>query len=346
MPPIISSPNGDAATIGINGFGRIGRAVLRAALTNPLVRVAAINDPYISAEYAAYLIASDAPDLVVEAKEGAIIVNGNFIEVSMRSDPASIPWKVTYVVDCSGVFTTSERAGQHLASGAGRVVVANVGADMPTFVVGVNEDRFAPTMQVVSAGSPTGVVLAAALRCLSDAAPIEFASFTAVHAATGQQRVVNGVNVKEWAAARAASNTIPFATGAQRTLLKVMPSVASAVVGNSYRVPTAKGCVLDLTVKTSASLTKEAVEACLLAPSSPSSSSSSAAALFVPAERAIVSGDAERRIARVPTAVAAYDPSATQALGDRVVKLGLWYDNEASYARAVLALVVSTNRTW
>lgn len=326
----------DAATIGINGFGRIGRAVLRAALLNPLVKVTAINDPYISADYAAYLLQTDSncstAGLHVEAKgKDAIVVNGCYIEVSQKSDPASIPWKVNYVIDCSGVFTTQERASQHLASGASRVIIAALGADVPTFVVGVNLDKFKSDMQVISGGSPTGTVLAHALKRLTEVTSLEFVSFTAIHAATPQQKVNDGANLKDWAAARAASNVIPFATGAQKTIQKVFPQLAQTVIGSSYHVPTPRGCVLDLTIKTTAHIAKSDLEKAFELDS------------FARAGPVMVSGDAAQVIGGTSAALAVYDDKATQILGDRAAKISLWYDNEVSYARSLLALVAATS---
>ena len=333
---------GDAPTVGINGFGRIGRAVLREALSNSLVRVISINDPHVSAEYAAYLLLNETRsdkdrDLKVEVKEGAIVVNGQYITVFQKNDPVSIPWKVTYVVECSGMYTTQDRASGHLASGASRVVIASPSADAPTYIVGVNDSKFNPSLQVISAGSTTGTVLATALKPLNERFGVESCFFTAIHALTTGQKVIDGTSGKDWRAGRAAQNIIPFVSGAQKTLQKTLPALAPMVNGRSMHVPVPAGCVLEMVVRFGKPVTCADVDATMEELQADEALKGGIATTSAP----IVSSDVLSS-----STLCVFDKSSPLAVGDRSVQFTLFYDNERGYARRLLDLVLVTSTKW
>lgn len=333
---------GDAPTVGINGFGRIGRALLRESLDNSLVRVIAINDPYVNAEYAAYLLSNETncsrdQALKVEVKEGAIVINGQYISVFQKNDPVSIPWKVTYVVECSGMYTTQDRASGHLASGASRVIIAAPSADAPTFIVGVNDAKFNPALQVVSAGSTTGAVLATVLKPLNERFGVDSCFFTAIHSLTASQKVIDGTANKDWRAGRSADNIIPFVSGAQKTIAKTLPTLAPMVNGRSMHVPVPVGCVLELAVRfgkpTSCGELDEAMEQL--------QADATLKGAFATTSTPMVSSDVVRS-----STLCVFDKSSPIAVGDRSIQFSVFYDNERGYARRVLDLVLATSNKW
>jgi glyceraldehyde 3-phosphate dehydrogenase len=335
----------DAVTIGINGFGRVGRAVLIASLSNPAVRVTAINDPFISAEYAAYLVKHDSTHGgfggSVEAKKDAIVVDGSTIIVTQKSDPASVPWgesRVTYVVECSGVHTTHDRAGAHLAGGALRVVIAAPSSDATTIVQGVNADAMKPSTQVISAGSCTGMVLCPILRLLGERFGIEECTYTSIHAMTPTQKVVDGAHGKEWRSARSATtNIIPHSSGASKTVQKALPHLANKVVGTSLRVPVQNGCALDITVRLTHGVSKEGLDLVIQEATQPGGAFHGLLA-FTSDE--LVSSDVSS------TASAIYDSKASVSLNTTTHKLLWWYSHEIGYAHRLLQLIIQVNGSW
>jgi glyceraldehyde 3-phosphate dehydrogenase len=259
--------------IGINGFGRVGRQTFRASLSNPDVRVVAINDPFLDVEGAAHAIRYDSAagrfKGTVEVKsKNLLIVNGSRIAFTANADPATIPWaenSVSYVIECSGVFTTAERAAAHLAGGAQRVVVATVSADAPPIVLGANEETFRGTMQVIAAGSCTAVALAPILKAIGAFCGVKDCVFTAIHSASGG-KTTDGTNGKDLRSARTAMGTItPTATGAVRTIVRVLPKLTGKVAGTSVRVPTASVSLLDINVTVETPTTKTALIAAIAA---------------------------------------------------------------------------------
>lgn len=334
----------DPVLVGINGFGRIGRCFLLASLENPAVRVTAINDPFVSAEYAAYLIKCEARagskvKGSIEWRKDVLIIDGSVITVTQKSDAAAIPWgdsRVTYVVECSGVNTTHDRAGAHLAGGASRVVITAPSSDAQTVICGANFESFKPNAQVFAAGSCTGVAIAPVLRLLNEKFGIEDCSFSVIHALTSQQKVVDGTNLKEWRGARSGlSNIIPFSCGAVKTIQKCLPSLSAKLVGTSFRVPVLNGCAVDMTFHFANPTTKEAIDGAI---SQAASGALSGCLEF--SDEEIVSGDIGS------TSSAVYDSRASQSLNPTTHKLVFWFSHELGYAVRLIELILRTNTTW
>ena len=258
--------------LGINGFGRIGRLVLRAALQHPEVEVVALNDPFIDAEYMVYQFKYDSVhgkfDGQLEAAEGCLIVNGKKIRVHNCRDPADIPWgedDTDVVVESSGVFTTIEKAGAHLKGGAKRVIVSAPSADAPMYVMGVNEEKYSPEHKVISNASCTTNCLAPLAKVIHDKFGIVEGLMTTVHAATGTQKVVDAPSAKDWRGGRSVfNNIIPSSTGAAKAVGKVIPELNGKLTGMAFRVPTPDVSVVDLTVRLQKPASKEAIDQALL----------------------------------------------------------------------------------
>lgn len=242
--------------VGINGFGRIGRLVLRACVEKK-VNVVAINDPFIDVAYMVYMFRHDSTHgkFKGEVREegGMLIVAGQRIQVFGERDPANIPWgKVgaDYVVESTGVFTTIDKCKGHLAAGAKRVVISAPSADAPMFVMGVNHDSYDPSMQVISNASCTTNCLAPLAKVVNDTFGIEEGLMTTVHAVTATQKTVDGPSGKAWRDGRGAfQNIIPAATGAAKAVGKVIPDLNGKLTGMAFRVPTPDVSVVDLTCR-------------------------------------------------------------------------------------------------
>ena len=332
----------EVVLVGINGFGRIGRAVLAAALNNPSIRVVAINDPYISAAYAGYLIEHDTTvgpmKCTVDVRKESIVVDGNLIAITQKSDPSSVPWsdnRAVYVLECTGVFSTQERASAHLAGGASRVIIATATSDVPTIVIGANIETFRSSMQVICAGSSTGAALAPLIRLVNERYGVEHCSFTCIHAVTSGNKSIDGTNSKDWRAARSSANIVPISCGGTKTLTKIFPHLNHKIVGSTYRVPVSVGCVVDVLFKLEKPVSKSALEAVLT-----SYASNNKLILETSAEELVSSDVVQSRAALV------VDLKASAALDDLTHKLTLWFDNELGYARALLSLVDATNKIW
>ena len=241
--------------IGINGFGRIGNLAFQAALKNSEVEVVAINDPFIAADYMAYMVKYDSAhgrfDGEVKSEEGKLIVNGKSINVYNEMDPNNIPWAkegVEYVLECSGVFTTMEKAQAHLNAGAKKVVISAPSKDAPMFVMGVNNETYDPSMNIVSNASCTTNCLAPLAKVINDNFGIKEGLMTTVHSTTATQKTVDGASKKDWRGGRAASaNIIPSSTGAAKAVGKVIPALNGKLTGMAFRVPTIDVSVVDLT---------------------------------------------------------------------------------------------------
>jgi len=243
--------------VGINGFGRIGRIVLRNALLEKDVEVVAINDPFIDLEYMVYMLKYDSThgryDGDVKTANGKLIVDGHEIACYAERDPSAIPWgkhDVFAVVESTGVFTTTEKANAHIQGGAKHVVISAPSADAPMFVCGVNLEEYKPEMKVVSNASCTTNCLAPLAKIINDNFGIVEGLMTTVHATTATQKTVDGPSAKDWRGGRtAADNIIPSSTGAAKAVGKVIPSLNGKLTGMAFRVPTTDVSVVDLTCR-------------------------------------------------------------------------------------------------
>jgi len=323
--------------IGINGFGRIGRLVFRASLANPNVSVVAINDPFMDPEYMVYLFKYDSTHGrfkgTVEAKEGKLIVNGHEIVVHTERNPQDIPWKnhgADYIVESTGVFTTSEKAGAHLKGGAKHVVISAPSEDAPMFVMGVNEKKYNGE-GVVSNASCTTNCLAPLAKVINDKFGIIEGLMTTVHATTATQKTVDGPSGKDWRAGRgAAQNVIPASTGAAKAVGKVIPELNGKLTGMSFRVPTPDVSVVDLTVRLEKSASyKEICDAVKHA------SENELKGILGYTEDEVVSSDF---VGDLHSSI--FDVKAGISLNPNFVKLISWYDNEMGYSTRVIDLIL------
>merc|ERR1712112_21604 len=244
-----------ASRIGINGFGRIGRLVLRAAVQKGAV-VVAINDPFIPLDYMVYMFKYDSTHGQykgeVSVSDGKLVIDGKAITIFNEKDPSAIPWGsagAKYVVESTGVFTTLEKASAHHTGGAEKVIISAPSADAPMFVMGVNETSYSPDMKVVSNASCTTNCLAPLAKVINDNYGILEGLMTTVHAATATQKTVDGPSGKDWRGGRgAAQNIIPSSTGSAKAVGKVIPQLNGKLTGMAFRVPTPDVSVVDLTV--------------------------------------------------------------------------------------------------
>merc|ERR1711981_1297043 len=256
--------------VGINGFGRIGRLVLRAALDKG-VDVVAINDPFIPLDYMVYMFKYDSThgrykgDVAVAGDK--LVIDGKEIAVFGERDPTAIPWGsagTDYVVESTGVFTTTEKASAHLQGGAKKVIISAPSADAPMFVMGVNEDAYNSEMKVVSNASCTTNCLAPLAKVIHDNFTIVEGLMTTVHATTATQKTVDGPSGKDWRGGRgAAQNIIPSSTGAAKAVGKVIPALNGKLTGMAFRVPTPDVSVVDLTCNLDRETTYEAIKTCI-----------------------------------------------------------------------------------
>ncbi len=324
-------------SVGINGFGRIGRIVLRNALKNPDVVVVAVNDPFIAPEYAAYMFKYDSThgrfEGSVEAKADSLIIDGKTIKIFQERDPANIPWGsvgADYVVESTGVFTTIEKASAHLKGGAKKVVISAPSADAPMFVVGVNESKYTPDLKVISNASCTTNCLAPLAKVINDKFGIVEGLMTTVHSITATQKTVDGPSHKDWRGGRTASgNIIPSSTGAAKAVGKVIPELNGKLTGLSLRVPTVDVSVVDLTVRLATETTYEEIKAAIKA-----ASEGPLNGVLGYTEDDVVStdfiGDSHSSI---------FDAKAGILLSPKFVKLISWYDNEYGYSARVVDLL-------
>ena len=242
--------------IGINGFGRIGRIILRLTKRFPNIKVVGINDPFTDINYAKYMLEYDTVhgryDGTVEVKDGALVVDGNPIKFFAEMDPANIDWAscgAEYICEATGKFTKADDARKHLTGGAKKVIITAPGKECPMFVYGVNEDKYEKSMDVVSNASCTTNCLAPIAKILNDNYGIEYGLMTTVHSITATQLTVDGSSKKDWRGGRAASqNIIPSSTGAAKAVGVVIPELNGKLTGMSFRVPTVDASIVDLTV--------------------------------------------------------------------------------------------------
>ena len=322
--------------LAINGFGRIGRLVLRIASKRDDVEVVAINDPFLTVDYAKYLLEHDSIhghfDEVVKVKDNKLCVGRNKISFYAEKEPALIPWKndnVDVVVECTGKFTASETAKAHLDAGAKKVVVSAPGKNMPMFVMGVNNETYDKSMDIVSNASCTTNCLAPLAKIINDAFGIEEGLMSTVHSTTATQLTVDGPSKKDWRGGRAASyNIIPSSTGAAKAVGEVIPELKGKLTGMSYRVPTLDVSVVDLTCRLKKPTTYEKiVEAVKKA------SKGAMAGIVGVTDEPVVSSDF---IGDSRTCI--FDVNAGIMLSPTFVKLVAWYDNEWGYSNKLVDL--------
>jgi glyceraldehyde 3-phosphate dehydrogenase len=325
------------AKIGINGFGRIGRLVFRAALENPNAEVVAVNDPFIDPEYMAYMLKYDTVHGrfggSVEAGDGSLTVNGGKITVFAHKDPGEIPWAsvgAEYIVESAGVFTAAEKAAAHLKGGARKVVISAPSADAPMFVMGVNQDKYTSDMRVISNASCTTNCLAPLAKVINDSFGIAEGLMTTVHATTATQKTVDGPSAKDWRGGRAASgNIIPSSTGAAKAVGKVIPELNGKLTGMALRVPALDVSVVDLTCRLEKPATYDEIKAAVK-----KAAEGELSGILAYTEDPVVSSDF---IHDSHTSI--FDASAGISLNDSFVKLIAWYDNEWAYSCKVVDLI-------
>ena len=322
--------------VGINGFGRIGSLAFSASFDKEDIDVIAINDPFISADYMVYMIKHDTIHGPfkgeVKEEDGDLVIDGHRIKVYNEKDPSQIPWGevgVEYVLECSGVFTTTETASAHLQAGAKQVVISAPSKDAPMFVMGVNNETYTSDMNIVSNASCTTNCLAPLAKVINDKFGIKDGLMTTVHSITATQKTVDGASKKDWRGGRAASyNIIPSSTGAAKAVGKVIPSLNGKLTGMSFRVPTIDVSVVDLTVNLERPASYE--EICKAVKEA---SEGELKGILGYTDELLVSSDF---IHDPRTSI--FDEKAGIALTDTFVKLVAWYDNEWGYSNKLLDL--------
>ena len=324
--------------IAINGFGRIGRLVMRIVAHRDDVEVVAINDPFLTVDYAKYLLEHDSIhghfDVPVKVKDDKLVVGKSKIAFYAEKDPALIPWKdndVDVVVECTGKFTAYDTAKAHLDAGAKKVVISAPGKNMPMFVMGVNNTTYTKDMTIVSNASCTTNCLAPLAKVVNDAFGIEEGLMSTVHSTTATQLTVDGPSKKDWRGGRAASyNIIPSTTGAAKAVGEVIPELKGKLTGMSYRVPTLDVSVVDLTCKLKKPTTYEKIVEAIK-----KASKNEMAGVIGITDEPVVSSDF---IGDPRTCI--FDVNAGIMLSPTFVKLVAWYDNEWGYSNKLVDLCV------
>lgn len=327
--------------IGINGFGRIGRLVCRAAIANPNCIVVAVNDPFMTLDYMVYQFRYDSVhgrfQGTVEAVDGKLVINGNPIAVFAGRNPQDIAWgsvNAEYVCESTGVFLTQPLAAGHIAGGCRKVVISAPPKDnVPMFVMGVNHDEYVPAMTVVSNASCTTNCLAPLAKVIHDNFGIVEGLMTTVHSATANQLTVDGPSRggKDWRAGRAASvNVIPSTTGAAKAVGSVIPALNGRLTGMAFRVPTVDVSVVDLTVRLERPATMDQIKAAVKL-----ASETTMRGILGYTDEEVVSTDFidDKRSS-------IFDATAGISLNANFVKLISWYDNEWGYSNRVVDLMI------
>jgi glyceraldehyde 3-phosphate dehydrogenase len=324
--------------IGINGFGRIGRLVARASLKHPEVQLVAINEPFMDLDYMIYLFKYDSThgrfSGDVHGQDGKLVIEGHVISIFAEKDPTKIPWgsmQADYVVESTGVFLTTTQAKAHIQGGAKKVIITAPSSDAPMFVMGCNEERYDPNIEILSNASCTTNCLAPLAKVLDARFGIVEGLMTTVHSVTATQKTVDGPSGRDWRAGRGAGqNIIPASTGAAKAVTKILPNLAGKLTGMSFRVPTPDVSVVDLTARLEKSATyaeickafKEAAE-------------HEMKGIISYTEDEVVStdflGDTHSCI---------FDAKAGISLNGNFVKLIAWYDNEWGYSHRVVDLLI------
>ena len=326
--------------VGINGFGRIGRLILRASIERGDIEVVGINDPFISADYADYMLRYDTIHGYFNAKvshtDSSLIVNGKEIKMFAEMDPKNLDWKscgAEYIAEATGKFTSLEKASAHLEAGAKKIVITAPakGEGVPMFVMGVNENEYKKDMNIVSNASCTTNCLAPLAKIINDKFGIEEGLMTTVHSTTATQLTVDGPSKKDWRGGRAAStNIIPSSTGAAKAVGQVIPSLNGKLTGMSFRVPTINVSVVDLTCRLKTSTTYDAIKAEVK-----KQSEGKLKGIVGYTEEPVVSSDFIH-----DSRTSIFDASAGIMLNDKFVKLVAWYDNEWGYSNKVIDLII------
>ena len=322
--------------IGINGFGRIGKLSFQAALGKEGVEIIAVNDPFLAADYMAYMTKYDTVhgrfSKNVVAKDGNLEVDGKEIKVFNEMDPHNIPWGelgVDYVLECSGAFTTMEKAQAHIDAGAKKVIISAPSKDAPMFVMGVNNESYDPSMKIVSNASCTTNCLAPLAKVINDKFGIKEGLMTTVHSTTATQKTVDGATKKDWRGGRAASaNIIPSSTGAAKAVGKVIPELNGKLTGMAFRVPTIDVSVVDLTCNLERPTTYEEICAAMK-----KAAEGELKGIVEYVDEDVVSSDF---LGDEHTSI--FDSKAGIMLTDTFVKLVAWYDNEWGYAHKLVDL--------
>ena len=321
--------------IGINGFGRIGRLVLRIAEQRANVQVVAIND-LLDVDYLAYMLKFDsvhgAFDGEVYAKDGKLIVNGKEIRVTNEKNPKNLKWDevdTDFVIECTGIFKTLEKAESHIIGGAKKVIISAPSDDAPMFVMGVNNKEMKATDMIFSNASCTTNCLAPIAKVLHDNFEITDGLMTTIHAATATQKTVDAPSSKDWRGGRSAlHNIIPSSTGAAKAVGKVIPSLNGKLTGMAFRVPTMDVSVIDLTVNIKKSATYDEVCKVMKA-----ASGNELKGILGYTEDLVVSQDFVGE-----TCISVFDANAGIALTDNFIKVVSWYDNEYGYSSKIVDL--------
>ncbi|KLN45587.1 glyceraldehyde-3-phosphate dehydrogenase [Providencia rettgeri] len=327
--------------VGINGFGRIGRIVFRAAQERSDIEIVAIND-LLDAEYMAYMLKYDSThgrfNGTVEVKDGHLVVNGKKIRVTAEKDPANLKWNeagVDIVAEATGLFLTDETARKHIQAGAKKVVLTGPSKDAtPMFVMGVNHKAYAG-QEIVSNASCTTNCLAPLAKVINDKFGIVEGLMTTVHATTATQKTVDGPSHKDWRGGRgAAQNIIPSSTGAAKAVGKVIPELNGKLTGMSFRVPTPNVSVVDLTAR----LEKPATYAQICEAIKEAAAGELKGVLGYTEDDVVSTDFNGEKLTSV------FDAKAGIALNDNFVKLVSWYDNETGYSNKVLDLIAHISK--
>ncbi|KAK4984867.1 hypothetical protein LTR50_006338 [Elasticomyces elasticus] len=323
--------------VGINGFGRIGRIVFRNAIEHDDVQIVACNDPFIDPTYAAYMLKYDSTHGrfkgTIEVTGEGLTVNGKAVRFYMEKDPANIPWSETgahYIVESTGVFTTTDKAKAHLKGGAKKVIISAPSADAPMFVMGVNHESYKSDIEVLSNASCTTNCLAPLAKVINDKYGIVEGLMTTIHSYTATQKTVDGPSGKDWRGGRtAAQNIIPSSTGAAKAVGKVIPSLNGKLTGMSMRVPTSNVSVVDLTCRLEKGASYDDIKKTIK-----EAAEGPYKGILAYTEDEVVSSDMNG-----DTHSSIFDAKAGISLNDNFVKLVSWYDNEWGYSRRVLDLL-------
>ena len=315
--------------LAINGFGRIGRLAFQVAVEKGL-DVVAINDPFLSPDYMAYMVKYDTVhgrfNGEVSHDDNHIIINGKKTVIYSEMDPVNVPWgehDIDIVLECSGAFTDTEKAQKHIEAGAKKVVISAPSKDAPMFVMGVNNEKYTSDLKIISNASCTTNCLSPIAKVLNDNFGIEEGLMTTVHSTTATQKTVDGSSKKDWRGGRAAAaNIIPSSTGAAKAVGKVIPELNGKLTGMAFRVPTIDSSVVDLTVNLKTSTTYE--EICRVMKEA---AEGELKGMLGYTEDDVVSSDF---IHDPRTSI--FDAKAGIMLTDKFVKVVSWYDNEWGYS--------------
>lgn len=326
--------------IGINGFGRIGRMVFRSAMKQEDVTIVGVND-LLAVDHLAYLLKYDSVhgkyDGTVEVDGGDLVVDGQRVKISAERNPAEIGWGAMgtdVVAECTGIFTTLEKAQAHIDGGAKKVVISAPSADAPMFVMGVNHQEATADQTIVSNASCTTNCLAPIAKVLDDNFGIAEGLMTTVHATTATQFTVDGPSKKDYRGGRSSLvNIMPASTGAAKAVTKVIPSLVGKLTGMAFRVPTANVSVVDLTVRLEKATSYDAIKAVMQ-----QYAEGDMAGILGYTDEAVVSqdfiGDARTSI---------FDAGAGMELNENFFKIISWYDNECGYSNKLIDLAKHVN---